>query len=265
MVNFMIKILVCFKITRDFENITPSELRELCNGTLDLDIFRKKFGSYDEAALETGRRLAESVSCQEPCLLHAVTVGSCDSRFSKDLYSVGFDEVTRILSDKSDLSPEETAIYLHDFILQNGPYTAILTGMQAWPSESGLTPYLLARHLDYPCISQISELKWHTGIHVQATTDYGYMSFLVKAPAVYIVGNAVHPYLKIATLREKLQAGSHPLLTFSPQYRDSQSISGETLTLLHETKERKCHLIEGKSSEEAARILWKEMIKLWNN
>ena len=258
------KILVCFKIIHDFEGITPSELCELCKGTLNLDFFKKKIGSYDEAALETGRRLSCSIGTHRPCRLYAVTVGSYSQHFARELYSVGFDHVVQIKYSDTSPSPEETASCLYDFVLENGPFQAVLTGTQAWPQDSGLTPYLLAKKMGVPVFSQVTGLDWEEGIRVQAKTDRGTMSCTVCSPAIYTIGDAKHPYLKIATLREKLQAGNRALRIEEPKKHPPSSLLGQTAKLLYEKQERRCHLIEGSTSEEKARNLWKEVTKLWN-
>lgn len=257
----MIKILACFKIARDFEGITPSELCSLRDGTLNISLFKKIIGCYDEAALESARRLARSVPPEEHFILHAVTAGPCETRFAKDLYAIGFDEVFQIQPPGEICSPQETAAYIYNFIQHMGGYNTVLTGQQTWPGESGLFPYILAKRLGLPCISQVMELIWKNGVHITAKTDRGGYSCTVKAPAVYIVGDAVHPYLKIATLQEKLRANNRSLHTIDPSFVLPQMDTGKMIRLLYEKQERCCRFIEGDNAQEKAKNLWKEVMQ----
>lgn len=256
----MIKILVCFKIIRDFEGITPSELCSLRDGALNVSFFKKIIGSYDEAALESARRLAQSIPPEETCVLHAVTVGPCEARFAKDLYAIGFDEVLNIQPSGGAYNPEDTAACICDFVQCPGGYNAILTGQQTWPNESGLVPYILAKRLGMPCISQVIELLWENGIHMKAKTDRGGISCTVHTPAVYIVGDAVHPYLKIATLQEKLRANNHSLRTIEPSPVFPQMDLGRTKRLLYEKQERRCRFVEGDTAQEKAKNFLEEVM-----
>ena len=255
------KILACFKVTRDFENITPSELCALRDGVLNLSPFKRIIGAYDEAALETSRRFADKVRQSNVCTLHALTVGECEPRFAKDIYAVGFDKVIRVHPDSGrERGPEETASYICGFIESAGGYDMIFSGLQAWPGESGLTPYFIAKRLSIPCIPQIIEV-WpcEGGARAVSKTDTGKFTRTVRAPAVYIVGEALHPYLKIATLREKVAAGDKSVydatIKISPVGRGSKQAG----KLLYENTGRQCRFIEGKSTAAKAEALWREI------
>lgn len=264
-VDFMIKLLVCFKVVRDFEGITPSELCELRDGNLKLNLFKKVIGSYDEAALETGRQLASQILAYEPCSLHAVTVGPCEARFAKDLYAVGFDEVFHVSPSQEPQNPDEIASAIYDLVQSQNGYHAILTGKQAWPEESGLMPHLLAHRLHFPCISQVTDLTWENDIRVTARTDYSELHCTVKSPAVYIIGDAAHPYLKAATLMEKLAVRERQASLFTPSSCSSKRDFGKTEKLLYEKLERSCHFMEGKTSREKAENFWREVQEQWEN
>ena len=264
----MLKILGCFKIVRDFEGITPSELCDLRDGTLNLSVFRKIIGNYDEAALETARRLADAIRSSDSCTLHAITVGSCDARFAKELYAVGFDEVfcicpfSETAGSKSacTYTSEEVAGYLTQFIQSTGGYHAILTGQQAWPDESGLMPYILAHRLDVPCLSQVTDLTWNNGFHVSIKNDRGILTCSINTPAVYMAGNTEHPYLKLATLQEKLKTGSRRLSVIQLSPASSVLDLGQSAKLLYEEPKHHCRFIEGADTAEKAKILWEEVL-----
>lgn len=254
-------ILACFKLVRDFEQITPTELSALRDGTLAISAFKKMFGSYDEAALEHARRLAAGRPSAVDCKLDAVTVGDCESRFAKELYAIGFDQVFQIgASDNTPSHPREVAENICRLVEREGGYDAILTGRQAWPGESGLTPYFIAKRLGLPCISQVIDLNHiSSGIRVLSKTDRGTFAQTITVPAVYSMGEAAHPYLQIATLREKLTVGDRSVLELDLAQIAQEENAGKLLGLLYEDTEKQCRFLEGETVEEKAQALWQEM------
>lgn len=256
----MIKILVCFKIVRDFEGITSSELCALRDGTLNISLFKKIINTYDEAALETARRLKEYILSAQPCELHAVTVGVCEPRFVKELYAIGFDEIMNILPSKQECNSEDVASFLYNLLQSRGGYSAILTGKQAWPGENGLMPYILANRLSIPCFPEITQLHWKNGIRMTMKTDSGELTCTAKTPAVYIIGDAVHPYLKIATLREKLDTKHLTLSTIESSLFPPRLDLGQLTKLLYEKQERQCRFVEGENLHDKVKILLKEVL-----
>lgn len=250
----MTRILVCFKITRDVEHITPAELIALRDGQQDISQFRKKLGSYDEAALETALRLREALGAET--ILHAVTVGECESRFIKDLYAVGYDCVCA-LPCQEDLTyhPETVAALLAQYAGKQGDYDMILTGKQAGLGENAFTPYLLAKKLGLPCVSQVlSILPCEGGPIVRTQTDTGYAQRKVTRPAVYAIGEVAHPYLRVPSLRESLAAAKKPAETFLPtaeRKSDSLRFMGYHFTEVI----KQCREIPGENMEEKVSAL----------
>lgn len=248
------KILACFKIVCDFERITPAELTALQEGSLNLSVFKRIFGSYDEAALENARRLAEEIRKTEDCKLDAVTVGDCEPRFLKNLYALGFDEVFKVRGEK------DAAANICRLAEDVGGYDMIFTGRQAWPNERGLTPYLIAKKLSLPCISNVIDLtRTLSGVRVVSKTDYGAFTRTVTSPAVYSMGEAAHPYLHIATLREKLAAESKSVSEIDIAAADMQVHTGEFLRFVYEHTEKQCRFIEGETDAQKAHALWQEV------
>ena len=259
------RILICFKVIRDLEYITPGELLALAGGRLDMSVFQQVIGSYDEAALETALRLADDLREQkDDVILHALTVGSCESRFAKNLYALGFDEVF-CLATEQDISwkPEFTAGCIAAFVRGGGGYDLILTGKQAGPGENAMTPRLLAHELDLPCLPEVIEMIPHKkGIAVKCKTDTGSCSLILISPVVCAVGEAAHLYLRVATLREKLATASKelrvlPAAVFPPER------AAEFLCYIYEEQEKQCRFIEGADLKQKVHTLWTEYLGQW--
>ena len=258
------KILVCFKIVHDLEYITPQELLSLADGSLDLSVFKKIIGSYDEAALETALRLAENARQQdEATTIHGLTVGECEKRFFENLFPLGFDELIRIPKDQDCFwRPELIADSIAAFVKDRGGYDVVITGKQTGPGESGLVPRMLAYRLGLPCIPEVFSLeRCSRGIRVTAKTDAGRMAMTVVKPAVYAVGETIHPWLRVPTLREKIAAGSREPYIWSPAGNDPVYGAAHFLKYIYNMPQRQCRMIQGKIPEEKMEALWAHLQK----
>ena len=253
------RILACFKVIHDLEYITPEELLSLQNGSLDLSVFKKIIGSYDEAALETALRLAEdSRQLGEAVTIHGLTVGECEKRFFDNLFPLGFDDLIRIPAGADFLwRPEMIADSIAAFVKDRGEYDAIITGKQTGPGESGIVPHILASLLKLAFVPEIFSLKrCNRGIRVTFKTDAGRVVMTVTKPAVYAVGEAMYPYLRVPTLREKIAAESREPSIFSPIGTDVVSSQAHFLEYLFTMPRRECRMIETKDSEEGLNAFW---------
>jgi electron transfer flavoprotein alpha/beta subunit len=274
------RILVCFKIVYDLEDVTPEELVSLQEGGLDISVFKKIIGSYDEAGLETALRLAENVRQRGNAVtLHGLTVGDCEKRFFGNLFPLGFDDLTGIPmpvntmqtelphpahTDVDDYSwqPELIAHTIAAFVKEQGGYDVIITGKQASPGENGLVPFLLAFSLGQPCISEVFSLEGHDrGIRVITKTDTGRAAMTITRPAVYAVGEAQYSYLRVPTLREKLNAGSREPRIWSPADCISVCNSIHFLHYVYTMKKRQCRMVEGLNQEEKLNNVWKSYLE----
>jgi electron transfer flavoprotein beta subunit len=257
------RILVCFKVIRELEYITAGELSALRDGCLDMSVFQQIIGSYDESALETALRLADDLREQKnSVIVHALTVGNCEDRFAKNLYALGFDEVI-CLAAEQDMTwrPECTAACIAAFVKANGTYDLILTGKQASPGESAQVPRLLAQELGMPCLPEVIELIPHKkGLAAVCKTDRGRCSLTLIRPAVCAIGEAVHPYLRVATLREKLAAASKKMQILAAAEIPPLMGTARRLHYIYETSEKQCRIIEGANLEQKVQILWAEYL-----
>ena len=258
------RILVCFKIVYDLEDVTPEELVSLQEGSLDISVFKKIIGSYDEAALETALRLAEDARQHgAEVVLHGLTIGDCEQRFFGNLFPLGFDDLIGIpLHDDYSWQPELTARTIAAFVHDQGGYDVIITGKQASPGENGLIPFQLASSLGRACVSEVFSLEWHDrGIRVTTKTDTGRAAMTVTRPAVYAVGEAQYSYLRVPTLREKLNAGARKPRTWSPAECTSSPNAIHFLHYVYTMKKRQCRMLEGLNQEEKLDNLWNSYLE----
>lgn len=258
------KILVCFKAVYDIEHITPLELCRLRDGEMDLSLFQRKWASYDEAALENGLRLWEAANqAGKKASLHGVSVGEQDTKFGHDLYALGFHKVT-YLDINCDITyrPEIVAEALGQYVeMQNG-YDVILMGKQAGMGENGMTPYLLAERLHMPCVTGVRSIRQtEQGIKIVSQTDGNIVARTVKKPAIYGMGEAEHPYLRTATLREKLNAKKKEIDYIQLDGFEPAGYSPKYMGMIYDFQEKHCAMIPGKSVQEKAQNLWDSYLK----
>jgi electron transfer flavoprotein alpha/beta subunit len=262
----IVRLLTCFKVTYDIEYITPEELLALHNGVLDLSVFQKVIGNYDEAALETTLRLKDAYRDKSIHVeIHALTLGQCEGRFAKNLYALGFDQIICLTAEKDCVwQPEYTARCIENFITQKGPYDAVLTGKQTGPGESSQIPRLLASLLGWPCIPEVLELSpCAKGLNIVSKTDRGKSRYRVIKPAVYAIGEAQHPYLRVATLREKLAMKSKEMVSLASVSATLPQSMGnaEHLHYLYEIRKKKCLMLEGNTINDKLTILWERYLE----
>lgn len=258
------KILVCFKAVYNLEKITSQELCDLRDGKLDLEVFGRKIGNYDEATLENALRIADEIREKGgEVILHAVTVGEKSERFGKDLYAFGFDKVI-YLDTEEDLiyRSERTASVLWEYISKEGGYDMIFMGKQAGMGENGMTHYLLAEKLKLPCVAETEALEYtEYGIKVLSRSDNRVVQRVVKKAAIYVVGEALHPYLRSVTLREKLKAKGKEVIHIPVETSGESQNSQNFIKLVYESQEKECQIIDGETPKEKARKLWEDQLK----
>lgn len=283
------RIIACFKMEYDLEQITPEELFLLRDRALNLSVFRRGIGSWDEAALETALWAADEVRrAGMECETVAVTMDAVDGGTVKNLYAVGFSGVTVLEANMPGRNkPMEEAALLAGYIRATGG-DLILTGMQDEPEEHGQTPVLLAQMLDCPCLSNVTDLSVvERGLSVQMDTDRGSASLQVKGRAVCAVGDRVHAFLRAATLREKLAVQNQEVEMWRPvrecltgKRSGGMSPDGKCPNemclnwdgnnrfpelaisrLLYEYTPRQCHFPEGDGPGSQAGILWNEYLQ----
>lgn len=264
------RILVCFKVVPDLDNVLVDEWNACTEGNIDLSYVKKIYNSFDEAALEMALRISEIAKEQgQDAEVTALTISSenIDSLL-RNLYAVKMHRVVKIECDCDvRFNAWGIAQIIVSYVREAGMYDVILMGCQAAVGNNGQTALLTAEMLGYPCITQVMD-SVPVGEHLRVVSqiDQGIRRQTIKPPAVLAVGNAVHPYLRIPTLKEKMGALkseisylSLPSLKLSPdqieRYNDKFLIS-----LYRESQGRQCEYVEGASPEEKAQVLYDRYI-----
>ena len=254
------KILVCFKIVQDLDTVMEKDWDEAALSGWDIGYTKKVINCYDEAALECALRLRDTVRGQGgQAEVTAVTIGSCGEIFYKNMFAVGIQRVLEIAAPEQDLrfSPNLVAAEL---ARAAGGYDLILCGRQNSMGDNGATPFALGWALGIPCIPNAVSLVWKAGaLGVMIERENGIRRAQLALPAVVAVGNSDTPYLRVATLREKLAVSKmkpevwnweEPAAYFLPP--DPKPVS-----LFREKIQKKNRIIDGKDALAAAQELYR--------
>lgn len=258
------RIVVCFRMVYELDQITPEELYRLRDGELNLSVFRRILGSWDEAALETALCAADEVRrTGRECETVAVTLDSVDDPTVKNLYGAGFHRIVAVSgSELRGNRPMEEAALLSTCIQELGG-DLILISMQDEPEEHGQLPVLLAQLLRCPCAEHVTGISVaEAGLCARMDTDLGKAELRIRGRAVCGVGEAEHSFLRVATLRDKLAVRNRTVEAWSPE-----SIPGgrypelKLSRLLYEYVPRQCCFLKGNTPEEQARLLWEKYLQ----
>ncbi len=196
------RVLVCYKLLPDFEQILPGDWEHFSMST-DIGYAKRVLNCFDESALELALQLRDACGCT----VDAVTVGTAPPAYlRKTLFAVGFQELYVLQSSPCEFCTREISELLAAFVREQ-PYELILCGAQAGYADSGMLPLLLAQSLGLPVYTQLQSLEMHGDtLEVTRLTDSGVCRMSAPLPALCTVGNSPVAALRPATLRTKLEA-----------------------------------------------------------
>lgn len=251
------KIGVCFKIVPDYEDVLPKQWAEP-DGP-DTTYVKKMIGCFDEAALESALRLADSLKEQGAAVeTAAVTAGDAEGAVSaslmRSLFAAGFDQVT-VLPGTDPFEPQQTAKQLAGW-LQKEHFDLILTGKMVGPFDSGTVPFYLAEELGFDLISQVTSLRYEqseAAVFASRKSGVTEETIRVTQPSVCSIGDAEHPYLRLFSIKARLEARKREF-TFGEAVLSETEHAEKKVVLRHEEIKRDCIQIEG-SVEEMAKTL----------
>ncbi len=211
------KILVCFKVGPDLEQVADSDWAGFGPGT-DLAYAGQTLGCFDESALEMALRL-KSACLAEGLDAHctALTVGqNPPAAVWQTLYAAGFDCVAaaETAGGKLEFQPVQVAGVLAGYA-RDRAFDLILTGRQTGLGDTASVPFLLAEALGMPVLGE-AELVELRPPHLAVTlaTRLGRERLTVRPPLTVAIGNSPVSALRAVTLRSKLAAAKRRVEVF---------------------------------------------------
>lgn len=249
-------ILCCFKLVNDLDLVMEKDWLSASTAAVDLSYVKKIINCYDEAGLETALRIKDVAEKQgEKVFITAITFGEGNyETFFKNLFAVGIDRIIQVNETSfPPFAPNKTASIICEAV-KRCEYDAVITGMQSADGSNGLTPYLLAKKLEIPCISNVTELQYTSGaLRASSDTGHGLRRATVSACALFAIGNSVNPYLRMATLKRKLAVSQMTAEIFElADISESIGKYARLCDLSREKNERHCVFVQGESCEKKA-------------
>jgi electron transfer flavoprotein beta subunit len=221
---------------------------------------------YDELAVELALKLKEKYGGK----ITVLSVGEKSAtRIVKHALALGADEGI-LLQDEafSEADSFTTAYILSRAIQKIGEFDLILCGRQAADWDEGLVGTLIAEKLDLPLVTQAQEIAIVNGeFKIKRTILYGYQIFAVPKPAVVTVSSEVgQPRLPsgwgiISASRTQIPVWNAENINADINHLGVQVKRRKLTNLFIPKHERKCKIITGKTSPEAAVQLAESMRK----
>lgn len=249
-------ILCCFKISPDYDKVLERDWSAAGPSGPDTSYVPHGPGCYDEAALELALRLRdEALARGDDVHVTAATVSAEKiDAFARLLYALGVARVVQIRApETADFQPETVNAALSKAFADER-FDLVLCGAQS-AEGGGQTPCRLAKKLGFPCFSGITDLHvLDSGLRMTHEIPGGERRATVRVPAVYAVGNAKHPYLRMATVRQRMAvSGRVPERVDIPALETAEPL--RLLRLAHPESGRRCVFVEGESCAEKAAAL----------
>ncbi len=260
-------ILVCFKAVEDIDKLTREDW-VLEGNEISLQYLPKVLNCFDESALELTLRIAKQVSLtqdsQEEINISALTVGnSTCERFLRLMLALKFDKAIHVQTDSNiDFTPSIVAMQLAEFT-QNNKQDFIITGSSAGLGDNGQTGLFLAEMLCLPCFTNVIDISYESKnqLRIVRDVDDGIIEEIISAPAVLTIGNAQISYLRVPTLKDKMNAKNAKIesIPFIEDRRDFKTHKIQSLEI--KNCKRNSQLISGKNTEEKAQSLYNNYLK----
>ena len=258
-------ILVCFSLIPELEMLLEEDWVVDENLQIDVSFLRHNLNCYDESALEIALKFSDAAMKRQgsPNISALTIAGSEATSILKTLNALRFDRVVRIdIHEDSRFNAMAIASVLSQYVSKNAPQDILLMGRQSGIGENAKTPLLVAEMLGWPCITQVTAIEPLDKNHlvVSCQVDDGRLQQTIQTPCVMSVGNAPNSYMRIPTLKDRLQFGKRPVevLHASDFEPFDENIELVSLEVIHH--ERSGMLIEGASPEEKARKLYKSFL-----
>lgn len=271
-----IKILTCFKTVADMDMMANNDWRINDDYSVETSFVKKTLNSSDESALEMTLKLSDNAAgFNVTAELTTFTVGDKTAEsFLKIMYALGYDKAVCITPESNiDLrfNPLAVASVIGEYRNQSGKQDVIILGGQSDDGQNAQTPFLLAEYLQWPCISQVTDIALtgdSNSLTVTSLQDGYTLEQKIRLPVVLSVDNTVNAAsLRIPTLKNKLNAAKkqpefYALADFGLNEQALNESNDKKLTaLFKQDNPKNCVFIEGVDAKEKAQILYHRYLK----
>ena len=221
---------------------------------------------YDEQAVELALRLKDKYGG----IITVLTLGEeVSSSMVKHALAMGADQGV-LLADKAFNGSDSSSVayVLSKAIEKVGDYELVLCGRQAADWDEGLVGSIIAEHLGLPLVTLAEAIDVSSGeLRVKRVTLDGHQVFSVPTPAVVTVSNEVGPprlpsgWGIISASQKQIPVWGARDIDADPSRVGAKAAQRRLVKLFIPERKRKCEIIEGETSAEAAVKLAERLIK----
>ncbi|MBU4214973.1 MAG: electron transfer flavoprotein beta subunit/FixA family protein [Actinobacteria bacterium] len=190
----------------------PQDAQVGADGAVDLSRAKPGVSEYDPVAIETGRRLADATGAE----LVGLSVGGPQvgtSMARKAALSRGLDRLVVVADEALDgARAATTAAVLAAQVREIGDVDLVLTGDGSVDEGAHLVPAVLAGHLGWPLLVDVTAVERAAdgGLRVTRSVGAGTQVLEVDGPAVLsVAADAVVP--RVPGMKDILGAGKKPV------------------------------------------------------
>jgi electron transfer flavoprotein alpha/beta subunit len=261
----LLKLLVCFKTAYDLDEVTAEEWNQCLRDGQNPAFMRKTLGIYDESALELALRLKDDAELLggEAELTALTITDDLPDLTAKNLFAARYSHVALVMCEQDlRFRPDIVADIVCGYVQNSGSFDFIITGQQANVGNNGQTHLLIAESLGLPCALNVTDAFYDAnGLRVTSLVDDGILEQTITNRAVLGVGNALHPFLRVATLRDRMNASQKSVdtilaKTLIPGGESRLKLKTTLLSLTRQKNQRDCLFIKGDTVREKARALY---------
>lgn len=265
----VLRTLVCFKVTPDFEALRESDWR--ADG-VETRFVPRILNCFDESALELGLRLRDAASGGGGAVeLGAVSIGGREvDRYLETLLALDYERAARVDPEVDlDFAPGTVASIIAGYARRVDRSDLVMLGCRAGPGGSGTVPFRVAEELGWPCLPQVVDVEPLPDGRLRAAceVDDGLLRLTVRLPCVLAVGNAVVSRLRVPTLSDRLAGRGRRVRVLAPGDVGVDAVTnlageGCFLTGLEAIdRSRPGLIIEGETPIEKARTLYDSYLR----
>jgi electron transfer flavoprotein alpha/beta subunit len=259
-------ILVCFTVLPELEMLIDEDWVVDDNLQIDVSFLKHSLNIYDESALEIALRFSDAAGKRHgsPHISALTLAGPEANTILKTLNALRFERVARI-DTRADIRFNAMAVasILSQYVFKHAPQDVLLMGRQSGIGENAKTPLLVAEMLGWPCITQVTAIEPSDENHLRVSSqmDDGWLQQTIQTPCVLSVGNAPNSYMRIPTLKDRMQFGKRPLEVLDAGDFEPSDEGIELVSLDVINHDRSGILIKGDTPEEKARKLYDTHLK----
>lgn len=266
-------ILVCFKVVPDLDMLSGSDWSSVSHFQVDTSFVKTMINPYDESALELVLKLKDGAAKDHVAVIvTAFTIGTSPAdKVLKNLFALKYHHGVRVECDR-DLrfnAPMVSKI-IHYYCKNIKNQQIIILGQQSNVGDNAKTPLLVAERLGIPCISSVTGIKLSPHKDCLAVTsriDDLVIEQTIKPPVVLVIGNVPNSYIRVPTLKDKMQYGKKEIEVYTlgqlglQETELDEENDMELIELFYEKNEKSCVFIQGENSFKKAKVLYEDYLR----